>query len=580
MAKPIASKEKAPGFLVFVNSYRWLTWLLATVLAIVKVTPKLPLVWTLAIYGLVFGYNLIFTFLPRQIERHLRLRPPLILLDAAFCAFLLGVYGWRSPFTLYSFSPVLLGGYLWQMKGSFIVAALMGANYLAVEPIAGYSWLELQRQNFLDSHISHVFDYFLIAVFFSYPTYLWMRLDKLNKGLEETSSELELSNKRLATQQEVNIAIQESLELSEILKKIISSLVEQLGFDRAAIGLVTEAGRLKVDWKISLPDSAFCRTLNNIEDTSFLKRLMRERRPLNEVKSEEVGFLSGLGASRLAAFPLNSQGKILGVLLVDNSTTGSEFSANDLDLLNAIAHQAAVAICNANLYRHAQEVSITRERNRIASEMHDNVMQSLYSTRLILDTCLKDAAGIPHLAKRLELVRQISADTLDELRSAIDDLYEGQIGNQRLTELVKDQAAKIQNAGDLMVNVSVIGLEPELPPATKKNVYLILQEAINNVVKHARATKAEVKVDFSTEELKVQIIDDGIGFSTLKIEAEGGTGRGLKTINSRVEKLGGKLGIESNCGSGTRILLTLPLGDRQADELAEALLPAPSNAAD
>lgn len=559
MAESLTKKEGAPGFLVFVNSFRWLTWLLAVVLTLLKVTPKFPWEWTLALYSLVFLYNLAFTFFPARIESWLRRWPPLILLDVAFCTFLLGVYGWRSPFTIYSFSPVLLGGYLWQITGGFIIAALMGVGYLLVEPINGYSWAELKRLDYMDSHIAHFFNYFLVAVFFSYPTYLWLKLDKTNKGLKDARSKLETFNRRLATLQDVNVAIQESLELDEILEKIAGSLVKHLGFDRASVGLATSAKKSSIEWLLSMPNKHFCNELQKASDSSFFKRLLWDNKPLGEVDIEEgEPLVDVLGSRKLAAFPLIKGDQRLGILLVDNSFSGKKIDNDDLEILRLFAHQASVAVNNAQSYRQSQEARLIEERNRIASEMHDNVIQSLYGMRLMLEACLRDSVATPQLAKRLKEVLSISADILEELRSTIDNLYEMRIGKQRLTHLAKEQARKFAGSGDLQISVSVKGTEPDLPASFKKDLYLIIQEIISNIVKHAQATKVRVFIEFSPEEIGVRISDDGIGFHPSAVTDEGRAGVGLRTISSRLEKLGGKISFESAGDRGTKVVICVP----------------------
>lgn len=561
MESSYTESAQAPSFLKFVNSFRWATWLLAFIFLILKLTPDIPLGKEILLYGLVFVYNLFFTFLPRYVEKYLRRRPLLILVDVAFCTFLIGAYGWRSPFFLYSFAPVLLAGYLWKVKGGFIAAILMGAGYLLVIPFTGYSFPELKRLGLMDTYLAETFDYLLIAIFFSYPSYLISRLNKANKGLENSRLSLEISKRKLETLQEVTAAIQASLELNKILKKIVVSLVKQLNYDAAAIGLVEEKAPNEIDWLFSEPDTNLCFDLEKNAVSPFFARLLKEKKPLSESDIDPADNLFKIiKMKKLTAFPLIGRDqKVLGVLLIRASTPDKQINVSDFDLLRSFAQQAAIAIDNAQRYSHSRADGVFGERLRIATEMHDNIMQNLYGIKLFLDACIKDVGKNTSLANRLNTIRKVFIDTLKDLRFIIDDLYEEQVGRRKLKQLITELAFSVEKTSNIRVELSISGKEQTLSPKVKKDMYLIIREAVSNAQKHAQVDLIRLEITFSKNAVEFCVADNGIGFCLEEIASGSNDGLGLKTIESRAHAHNGIADIESHKNKGTRVIVSIPI---------------------
>lgn len=178
-------------FFVFLNSYRWLNWVLAVVLLVAKVTPPTPVAVTITVYSLVFIYNFIFTWRSRDIERLLRRWPALISIDIIFCFAIVLVYGWRSPFTAYGFSPVMMVGFILGIKGGFFVAAVCAAGYALSVITRGPAWDRIVSMGMLDQELFQCFDYFLVAIFFSYPASLAEKLRRTNAELVAAQAKVE-----------------------------------------------------------------------------------------------------------------------------------------------------------------------------------------------------------------------------------------------------------------------------------------------------------------------------------------------------------------------------------------------------
>lgn len=386
------SDDGSRSFFAFLNSFRWLNWVLALVLLYFKATPKMPASTTAIVYGAVFVYNCAFTFWPARVEKTLRKYPFLLLADITFCSALMWVYGWQSPFTVYSFSPVMLAGYLFKVPGSFVAAALSSIGYGVGAEIQGYSWAKITAMGMVDLHLFQYFDYFLIAVFFSYPAVLADKLRRSNQELVKAQAEIE--------------------------------------------------------------------------------RLV-----------------------------------------------------------------------------------VSKERKRLAGDMHDNVTQSLLGVGLLLEAAMREVGDNPKLAERLILAKESATQALDNMRSAIDDLFEEHLSSQCLTELVAKKAAEVERSHNIPIDFCVRGQAVQIPTPAKKAIYLIVQEALSNALKHAAARQINIELAYSTGELKVEINDDGNGFETGR---ESG-GHGLKSMKTRANQMNAELEVDSAPSTGTRIIMRAPL---------------------
>lgn len=177
-------------FFAFSNLFRWLNLALAFVLLYFQATPKMPTAITVAVFSSVFFYNSAMTLWSNQIALLLRKHRYLILLDVAFSFWLLVAYGWRSPFTVYSFSSVMVAGVIFRMGGIFLIAGATAAAYGLSVAINGFTWAEIVKMDAVDGHLFLYFDYFLIAIFFSYPAYLAQKLRDTAAKLREAQSEI------------------------------------------------------------------------------------------------------------------------------------------------------------------------------------------------------------------------------------------------------------------------------------------------------------------------------------------------------------------------------------------------------
>jgi len=220
----------------------------------------------------------------------------------------------------------------------------------------------------------------------------------------------------------------------------------------------------------------------------------------------------------------------------------------------ALTARAALAVENAQLYERAQVMASLEERQRLARELHDSVSQALYGIALGTSTARKwldrDASKV---REPLEYAMSLAEVGLAEMRALIFELRPESLESEGLTGALKRQVAAISARYEIEI-VMEAGEEPELSTAAREALYRIAQEAIHNVVKHAHASRIDVRVETVGAATTLVVSDDGAGFDP---DGDFPGHLGLKSMRERAERAGGVFEIASGPGTGTTISVHL-----------------------
>ncbi len=263
------------------------------------------------------------------------------------------------------------------------------------------------------------------------------------------------------------------------------------------------------------------------------------------------------------ALPLKSAGDILGVVCF-TFDRGYLLLERTQELLEAISSQIAVAIKNAQLYEQVQDVVILEERDRIAREMHDGFAQVLgyvntkaQAVRHLLATGRSDEAA-EMVAQLEEAAREVYVD----VREAILGLRATAQDDRRLVPRIKDYLELFGRLAEIRVTCAIEnGADTvRLPVAAEIQLLRIIQEALSNVRKHARATDVAVRLRARNGSLHVMVADNGHGFDPASYERGEWPQFGLQTMRERAEAVGGRFRLRSAAGQGTRVIVSIPTG--------------------
>jgi signal transduction histidine kinase len=257
--------------------------------------------------------------------------------------------------------------------------------------------------------------------------------------------------------------------------------------------------------------------------------------------------------------PIVAKGDIIGAFYLTDKDGAPEFSEADEQIIGVLAAHAAIAIENARLFEASRELSVIEERNRLARELHDAMTQNLFSLVLTAEAAVGLVRADPERAEaELDKVRRLARETQAELRSMIFELRPPRLAEDGLLATVQKDLDVLGRAHGLKADIRAHD-EPRLTSIVEMELYRIIQEALNNAVRHARADSVVVDVDSDDGEVTVTVRDDGVGFDP-SARAIRERRLGLTSMRERAEVLGGTLTIESVPGAGTTVRVAVPGG--------------------
>ena len=207
---------------------------------------------------------------------------------------------------------------------------------------------------------------------------------------------------------------------------------------------------------------------------------------------------------------------------------------------------------------------VAGERQRIAHEIHDTLAQGLSSIQMLLHAANRDLDGdinVDKARERIGLARQTAADNLQEARAMIAALQPAALSQTSLVGALDRMAQGFAAAADLNIEVEADGEVTQLPMKLEAVLLRIAQGAVGNVAKHAQATRARITVSYSDDAVRVDIVDNGVGFDVKAVESRpAGLGHiGLAAMKRRAEEVSGEVVIESSPGNGTAVSVSVPL---------------------
>ncbi|MEU6031490.1 GAF domain-containing protein [Streptomyces tauricus] len=311
-----------------------------------------------------------------------------------------------------------------------------------------------------------------------------------------------------------------------------------------AIGEGAEAHRGRV---LPVDDSLIGRAFSQAASVASLDISAEER-----ASSDQVRF-TGLGPA--VAVPIGAGERVRGIVLLVRDSGRTEFTGKETEALQGFAAQAAVAMELAEHREDAEEIAVLKDRDRIARDLHDLAIQRLFATGMTLQSA---GRFIEHSEASERVVRAV--DDLDEtikiIRSTIFGLRSR--GGPSAPGL---RARVVRVAGDA---APVLGFAPSLrmeglvdtqvAKETADHVVAVLSEALTNIARHARATRAAVVLETDGREVRLTVSDNGVG-----IPPEGRRS-GLRNMAERAEQLGGELRLSSPDGGGTTLVWWAPVG--------------------
>ena len=252
--------------------------------------------------------------------------------------------------------------------------------------------------------------------------------------------------------------------------------------------------------------------------------------------------------------PIVSPEGVIGAFYLTEKENEPEFTPADQDLIELLAAHAAIAITNARLHERSRELTVLEERNRLALELHDAVSQKLFGLVLNAEAAVtlldRDADAARRHVLRLQ---DISKEALDELRSLIFELRPPDLVRDGLCGALRKHVEVLRRVQNVAVEMDG-DLELEADPRRDAEIFRIAQEATQNALRHAQATRVVISLSGESGHVRLDVADDGVGFDpqAAKVRARR---LGLTSMEERAERIGARLEIRSRAGEGTTVHL-------------------------
>lgn len=379
------------------------------------------------------------------------------------------------------------------------------------------------------------------------------------------TEQLQQRNRELTNLNHIAQALNASTDLGQILRTTLELVTELFGLHTGWVWLMLEEnGEHYLAAAQNLPEG-LANHPELMEGTCYCLDTYRAG-DLNGAANVNVitcsrlkKLVEGTGGLRYhASIPLYAHGKKLGVFNVA-SPGWNRLSPEDLRILYTVGDLLSIAIERARLFEQSAEFGALEERNRLAREIHDTLAQGLAGIALQLETAdaLLEAGSDPEKSRSAILqAMALTRKNLEEARRSVVDLRATPLEGRSLREALELLAASARLRGKLEITSHFTGASQPLPARLETGLYRIAQEALENVLRHAQASRTTLDLVVTPERVDLQIADNGQGFDPDHILP----GHfGLLGLSERVHLLGGSLAVQSAPGSGTKIKVQVPL---------------------
>jgi two-component system sensor histidine kinase DegS len=397
--------------------------------------------------------------------------------------------------------------------------------------------------------------------------------------LEAAQQELQSNERRLAAINAISEIVSQSLEIEQVLNSALTKVTEVMGVEVASIFLVDkEAQELELKASRGASEEFIAGVRRMKMGEGFNGRVAQCGEPLlvKNVSQDpritrEVVALERLHATLIV--PLKSKGEVVGTLSV-SMRQPREFRPEEVELLNAIGNEIGIAIENARLYEeekrleenlrfYLQQVTKAQEeeRKRIARELHDDTAQALVVLSRQLDSFISAQQRPIQDIVPLEKLREHIDRILEGVRRFSQDLRPSILDDLGLLPALEWLASDLTDHFGISIGVAVLGSERRFSSEAELLLFRIAQEALRNVWRHSKASRAWVTVEFEVGKTILTIRDNGKGFELPKRVSDlASTGKlGLAGMEERARLLGGSLTLQSKLGMGTTVTVEVPI---------------------
>jgi signal transduction histidine kinase len=378
---------------------------------------------------------------------------------------------------------------------------------------------------------------------------------------------------RTATLAEIASSVAVSGPLERVLNDLARRVVAATGAQACAVFVTeTELTEGRLAGMYGLPEE-YAREIEAVMQAgklTFTLADLDERRPLvrhnvwqtylNRPEIAEMQRFAGIvGWDMTILVPLATRGRKLGVL-AGYYHHDQEPDQDELAFLAAVGNQAAIAAENERLFADAQEKASLEERSRLARDLHDSATQTVFSMGMLAQAARRQhERGSERLGETLDRIAVLSQQAHAELRALLVELRPDDLIEQGFEQALARLVAAVRTRSRARIEIAGTLTAP-LPAPRAIVVFRIVQEALNNAIKHARASVVTVSLEECADGPRVTVRDDGLGFDPAAVTVRGTGGLGMRSMRERAASTGLVLDVLSAPGAGTSVQVLIPLG--------------------
>ena len=354
------------------------------------------------------------------------------------------------------------------------------------------------------------------------------------------------------------LALATELDLPIVLRRIVELAVELTNATYGALGVLGSSGSIEEFITVGVTDEQRAAIGDPPVGHGVLGLLIRETEPMRIPRIGDHPDSYGFPANHppMTSFlgaPVIAHGKVFGNIYLTDKHGASEFDEDDEEALVVLAVQAGTAIENVDLHRANERVALLEDRERIAKELHDGVIQSLFAVGMGLEGTSMVATD-PQVSERINGAVDELDHVIRDLRNYIFGLRPGILADRGLDTALRALAEEFQAKSGV---ITIVELDEEVAArlaSVAGDVVQLTREALSNVGRHAHAATCRVSLRHEDHVAVLEIDDDGEGFDP---GAER-RGEGLTNLEGRAASLGGKTVVGSTV-QGTTVRIELPL---------------------
>ena len=453
---------------------------------------------------------------------------------------------WQSPFVFSLITAIIIAGFARGFAFGFRVAVVSAAAVGIPDHISGNDELRIGAQ--------WTCEFVLVALVAGYARRISGEADLQHSLALDRMGRLADANSLLFSLHRLAQTLPASLDLDEALDATVGRLRDLFDFSAAAVLLYDDTDR---SWVVARREGTRLPTaIAGNELPAALTRALETRALVTEPNLLQSGG-PGLAPRMYSGLysVLMARGAVIGLISLEH-TEAQHFTPRDGELLTGFAEPAALAIDNATWFGRLRTIGAEEERTRIARDLHDRIGQSLAYLAFELDRIVKSNDRGDLVSGSLEQLRTDIREVIGDVRDTLYDLRTDVSENQDIVAVLELYLDRVRDRSGLEI-VLRAKASGRLPLVQERELFRIIQEALANVEKHARASRVVITWSCDGRAALLEINDDGDGFPI------GKAGRldsyGIVGMRERAASIGATLEIDSAPGNGTRVRCLLGL---------------------